>query len=304
MFLLLYQRSPHFFFFFLFLIFLLLLAHALRPVVAVLGDGYTLAQCEIDADCEQPRVCTFSPGRVEESRCTGQKECFCVPPNGLQACEHCYMCSSHPRETCLTRGHDYQPFCLTTSLLVPNGEPGQEQVATLEEVGFGCNTSVSPSPTVSGTPSPTPTTVTLSSPSKTPMDRVDGGDGGSCVDARLFDVGQPGEGHATLFATHRTARVLCDHEGSCATPGHIVVYHDVAMTMRKYCAGVRMSKRRRAAQADGGCETVVMQVNSPKYRPGLRMRSKTDGLYLTALAARFETAAEEALLRTAMRLGL
>lgn len=95
-----------------------------------------------------------------------------------------------------------------------------------------------------------------------------------------------------VFETSRRASVLCDVEGSCATPGHFVVYNGMAMSMSKYC------------RTRGDCFRRVMFVNSPRMRAGLRVSSKTDGLQFTALAAQYGTNLEEWVLRMLVGIGI
>lgn len=94
-----------------------------------------------------------------------------------------------------------------------------------------------------------------------------------------------------VFDAHPTAPVLCDLNGSCATPGHVVVWNGSAMMMKSYCRDV-------------GCVRNIMQVNSPTFRRARRIDSQTKGLLFTALAAKYETMVEEHLLRTVVRAGL
>lgn len=96
---------------------------------------------------------------------------------------------------------------------------------------------------------------------------------------------------ALVFEHHPLANVLCDEHGSCATPGHIVLFNDKPMMMRSYCE-------------IASCEPKVMRVNSPRYTRGLRIPSRTVALRYTVLAARYETAAEESVLGAAVRVGL
>lgn len=110
----------------------------------------------------------------------------------------------------------------------------------------------------------------------------------SCIDARA--LGHLAEEDLVL-GKHATAHVLCDVNESCATPGHVVVFNGKPMMMRTYCASV-------------GCERKVMTVNSPRFQRALRVRSRTDRLEYTAFAARYETTAEEALMKVAVRAGL
>lgn len=110
-----------------------------------------------------------------------------------------------------------------------------------------------------------------------------------CVDAEAL---QHLSRRELVYEEHRRSKVLCDLQGSCATAGHMVRYEGTAMMMKSYCTLV------------GGCEEKVAWVNSPRYRVGLVVRSKTEGLVYTAFAARYETRAEEALLSTAVHVGL
>lgn len=71
----------------------------------------------------------------------------------------------------------------------------------------------------------------------------------------------------------------------------MVVYNGRAMMMRRYCAAV-------------GCIQREMLVNSPRYRRRWRAASRTKGLVFTALAARWESAAEEGVLTAAIRIGI
>lgn len=93
-----------------------------------------------------------------------------------------------------------------------------------------------------------------------------------------------------VFAHNVRAWVLCDMQGSCATPAHIVRWEGRTVTMRGYCHEV-------------ACTWGRTLVNSPRWRPGLRVGSHTNGLTFTALAARFETRMEEAALRFVVMLG-
>lgn len=110
-----------------------------------------------------------------------------------------------------------------------------------------------------------------------------------CVDARAL-AHLPRD--ALVYEEHRKARVLCDVRGACATAGHMVRFEGRAMMMRSYCAVV------------GGCVERVMRVNSPRYRRGLVVKSRTEGLVFTAFAARYGTKVEEGVLATAVHVGL
>ena len=94
-----------------------------------------------------------------------------------------------------------------------------------------------------------------------------------------------------VFVTDFTAKVLCDHMESCATPGHMVVWKYRAMMMKSYCEIV-------------GCEKKIMKVNSPKYRRQVRIRSRSKGLLITAFAAKWATPTEERAFTGLIRMGL
>lgn len=111
-----------------------------------------------------------------------------------------------------------------------------------------------------------------------------------CVDASLLAHLSPSE---LVFPSHRRASVLCDTRGSCATAGHMVHFEGRAMMMRSYCK----------LQGEG-CVRTVKLVNSPKFKRGVRVRSKTDGLSFTSFAARYESKMEEHVLKTLIHMGL
>lgn len=95
-----------------------------------------------------------------------------------------------------------------------------------------------------------------------------------------------------MFVHDRMADVLCDWNETCATDGHIVVVNDVILTMRAYCASTELPCVRRR-----------MPVNSPRMRRGVRVKANTDGVVLTALAARFGWRAEEMVVRALVWVG-
>ena len=94
-----------------------------------------------------------------------------------------------------------------------------------------------------------------------------------------------------VYKLDRLKTVYCDVWNNCATSGHMVLFKGSVMMMKSYCAVVH-------------CERRVMEVNSPKYVRHLTVDSHWDKLKFTALAARFETIAEEKILQTAYRMGL
>lgn len=100
------------------------------------------------------------------------------------------------------------------------------------------------------------------------------------------------ESHQLVYSEHAHAEVLCDAKGSCATPGHIVVYFRKGMMMKTYCETV------------GGCTRKIIMVNSPRLTAVRRVESKTEGLMYTAFAARYETVVEEAAMAVLVRAGV
>lgn len=109
-----------------------------------------------------------------------------------------------------------------------------------------------------------------------------------CVDAKLLS-------HLTadqlVFPKHRRTSVLCDSFGSCATPGHVVVHNGRPMMMKSYCAVA-------------GCTRTVKLVNSPRLSRGIRVPTLTKNLDFTALAARYESRAEETVLKALVHMGV
>lgn len=112
------------------------------------------------------------------------------------------------------------------------------------------------------------------------------------VDAACVEVGILEQwGGDMVFAERQRAWVLCDALQSCATGGHMVVWKGRAMMMSTYCQHV-------------ACERRVMWVNSPRWRRGLAVPSRTNGLAFTAFAARWGTRTEEIFLKGFVRAGL
>lgn len=97
-----------------------------------------------------------------------------------------------------------------------------------------------------------------------------------------------------IFNTPRKALVFCDTFHSCATPGHIVTFQNQSMMMSTYCSRYAL----------GHCVKRVMFVNSPRMQRRLRIKSQTNGLSFTALAAKYGTMVEERMLRIMIHLGL
>lgn len=115
-------------------------------------------------------------------------------------------------------------------------------------------------------------------------------DGGVCIAAvHLQHIASDN----LVFARNVPARVLCDQFESCATAGHMVVFHGVAMTMATYCGKI-----------GNRCSVRQMTVNSPAYKRQLRVASRTAALFFTPFSTSHETWLEERFLQVAIHLGL
>lgn len=112
---------------------------------------------------------------------------------------------------------------------------------------------------------------------------------GVCMDSKLLKELDKEE---LVFKDDILADVLCDEFDSCATAGHMIVWNGSSMMMKRYCTkqGIK-------------CRKEVIYVNSPKWRMGRRIESYTEGLELTAIAARFESRIEETILRSVIHAG-
>lgn len=115
-----------------------------------------------------------------------------------------------------------------------------------------------------------------------------GGEREGCVDVGLLAAFGETE---LVYKIHLKRSVLCDVEGSCATGGHVVLWKGKAMKMGTYCEIV-------------GCVRKVVLVNSPSWRRGLRVESRTNELVFTAFSAKYETRMEEVALGLLVRIGL
>lgn len=110
-----------------------------------------------------------------------------------------------------------------------------------------------------------------------------------CVDATLLQNLHTEE---LIYDRHRQAAVLCDTQHSCATFGHIVVFDNVPMMMKTYCA-----------LAPNGCVKRVRYVNSPRMMSRMRIATRTERLVFTTLSARYQSRTEEMVLSAIVRVG-
>lgn len=111
-----------------------------------------------------------------------------------------------------------------------------------------------------------------------------------CVDAALLRDALPL--HPRVFQRDVRAEVLCDVHGTCATAGHMMVWRGEGLMMWRYCESV-----------EGGCVRMVREVNSPRWAWGLRVRTRSPDLWAAAVAARWGTVWEEAVLGVVLRVG-
>lgn len=137
----------------------------------------------------------------------------------------------------------------------------------------------SASPSVSGSPSTGPGLIGQGEQGPVTTGAANGG---VCVDIGLLE--DIGEKDRVYGGRGIKAWVLCDGNGSCASAGHMVEWRGRVMRMGRYCDEV-------------GCMKEVRWVDSPKWRRRWRGKTRTEELVMTALAARWETRAEELLLR-------
>lgn len=147
-----------------------------------------------------------------------------------------------------------------------------------QRIEFGPRQSTQPSPSSSNVPistdTPEPTDIETTAP---------------CIDVKMLEHFQQSD---LVYKKHLRSSVLCDEHGSCATPGHMVVYAKTPMSMKSYCA------------THAQCAKRTAWVNNPRMvKIGLRVGSSTTGLELTVFSARYESWAEETFLRQIIRLG-
>lgn len=242
----------------------------------------TFDPCVTGKDCEKPRKCMVFNSDNDLKFCRSRSGCFCVPDR-LKKCRQHQNCMSGEvcvRDTRIERRWSDDPYCVSRTYA--------GQIKEVELVDGSDGPVQTPTPT--GKPVPTdsdlspviqPAVSTPSSPALASDNRV-------CIDVQALHGFKRRE---LVFETHQQARVLCDKYGSCATPGHVVLFHGRGMMMRSYCDLT-------------SCEERVMMVNSPKYRRRLFVSSSTTGLQYTSLAARYETRGEEMLLTALIRVGI
>lgn len=250
------------------------------------SSGYTLHTCITDKECRGDRQCLHV--NLKDGCHAGTIECICVPTKSTVCtrcgqCEEHELCARHPDYLGNGKGLCSAEYTVAKGILVEVGCESYPDVTPIPPFRNEENGEVGkdeqPTPKAQN-----PSSATPSGSTKTGNDR----DG--CIDATLM-AHLPASAH--VFCEHRTAGVLCDVSGSCATRGHMVVFQQTAMTMAAYCALVH-----------GGCAKRVRRVNSPRFALALRVPSKSTDLEFTAFAASFETVVEALALAIAIRIGL
>lgn len=300
--------------------------------------GKTLYPCVVDNDCKGNRTCFSAKGRsFIKHRSSCAKEaifgCLCMPPK-VKSCSKNRQCEEGEVCVKLDWTEDKEVLCASADMekhsrivsvasddpqvspsvsagesaspeasfgptlpqasTSPSFDPNQSVVPPVGGVGPDISVTPEMSPLLEPIPSDEPSPeMTLSPPVEpeaesanepTPSPTEDP----ICIDARaLIHLSQID----LVFDEHTMATVLCDSTGSCATKGHMVVYKGSTMMMRTYCALTE-------------CVEKKVEVNSPKYKRGMRVRSNTEGLDFTAFAARYATRVEEAVIKMAVRVGL
>ncbi|PXF42540.1 hypothetical protein BWQ96_07702 [Gracilariopsis chorda] len=252
---------------------------------ACLPQTIQQATCNSSSDCSETETCIPVPGRVSSvikfpdvSVCVHNSQMDFVD---LTPCSSVAGCPSHA--TCVTIL--FFSFCAASS----SAEPPITQ-------------SPAPEPSLEPEiPDSTPVAAPLHLEQDSPKQTEDGRDQEQredqpddidgvpvCIAAKSL---QHLPENMLLYSKHIPARVLCDAQQSCATPGHMVLYNGRPMMMRTYCQLVQ-------------CRSAVMPVNSVRYQWRWRLDSHTHGLSFLAFAARYQTRVEEHMLRTAVRVGL
>lgn len=244
-------------------------------------NGYYLDPCDKQEDCLFPNSCLSIEeidGISQFVQCenTEGEGCACLRSE-VSGCTSCKGCPS--KETCVNIDEEDPGFyqCVSVNAAIRLRLLGDK----VDELGCTLLPTMSATPSVTPTISISPLPPSLSpSPSVSPTTDV-------CIDAKLVSKEQ------RLFTKNRRANVLCDGNDSCATPGHMVVFNGVPMSMSEYCESV-----------SARCTQKVILVNSPKFAFGVRVKSQTSGLEFSALAARYESRFEKAFLAAALRYAL
>eukprot|EP00178_Gracilaria_changii_P025427 TRINITY_DN78311_c0_g1_i1.p1 TRINITY_DN78311_c0_g1~~TRINITY_DN78311_c0_g1_i1.p1 ORF type:complete len:434 (+),score=42.99 TRINITY_DN78311_c0_g1_i1:90-1304(+) len=240
------------------------------PQRAVLG--FNLDTCFSDAHCIGDRKCLAKDKSLDKRvPCDTQYLfCFCFPADGDTLCELDTDCAQG--EKCQYWRRAFR--CLTDKV---------DYEKNWQELGFSI-----PNTTAQPATKPVPSADSGAAQEEDALTSASSQDGGACIAMHSL---QHLPNRQLLYTQPRLARVLCDSNRSCATPGHMVVYKARLMMMSTYCE-------------IHSCSSTIMFVNNPRFRRAMRVTSNTPFLLFTAVAARYESRLEERLLAIAVRSGL
>lgn len=256
------------------------------PIPLGFSNGLTGDPCFDTSDCVAPRMCYHRfdlPVITDRTRCDGSvRNCLCKLPQGIE--HNCTLSKdcADSREACIMYKDEVPPNrrCMSALAIDANANSGIQI-----QVEFGARQSPLPSPSkeVSYAESST------SADTSVPVDPEESPSAPPCIDVKLLRAFKVED---LVYSQHVRASVLCDENGSCATSGHMVAFRNSAMAMKSYCAWHTKCTKR------------VAWVNSPRMKAGLRVDSATLGLKMTVYSARYESWAEERMLRQLIQLGL
>lgn len=227
------------------------------------GKGLNFDDCSVTDECAGQRACVSIVGDLLVICQAHETACWCGPPVDPY-CTSDEDCTLG--EKCLQE-IGIADVCVSKLALAK----GSEHVASIE-------------------PDVEQETAPVSHPNSNSSGKreVPFSNEGVCVDATALNHLDRQE---LVFRDHILTFVLCDKAGSCATPGHLVEWNGKGMMMKTYCSII------------GGCAQKKMLVNSPAWKPKIKIASKTDGLFYTAFAAKHTTRFEEMVLSTVLLIG-
>lgn len=226
--------------------------------------GLNYDKCSLLKKCSGRREC-IEPG-IDGKNCTGEaRNCRCYP--GKDRCFSNDECDE--KEVCKTFIRTGNNVCASEDAAIDSAI--FQDLATEDQF---------PVTYTSEEPEQETPEAGTSGPYDPNLDR----NPDACIDSKaLIHFGTD----ELVFKKHQMASVLCDSAGSCATPGHMVIWKGRGMMMKTYCLEVAR------------CHMEDILVNSPRWSVGKRVQSKTKGLAYTVFAARYETKLEEIALKTA-----
>lgn len=253
--------------------------HAI-PLHCPKNDGLFLDHCchepqlNIQPKCTYPFLC-LSKNRTKTCQ-PHEIACQCVLLARPPPCNSTSECNDN--EQCIK--FRKQSFCISCNQFHLHG--GHEAIDNTTLCDLARNSTTVTSPVSSFAPALSAQPQVSSNPSAVSAPPP-------CIDAQLLS--HLPSSHL-VFRKHIPAMVFCDSWGSCATPGHVVMFHGKAMMMRRYCSMDSVT-----------CLEEKRLVNSPRMQRAMRVQSPTGSLEFTAFAAKWESVAEEQVLKTLVRLG-